>query len=118
MLYLPFQSHQREILLPCFTSEPDIYLLYRCPPSVSVSEILLLISFTVKKRFFTAHNSKHFAKNQRVSSSLYTQYSRYTLSTIGTAGTLKSSRCFRFSRYTLYTWICDVIFCETFYCSH
>ena len=57
-------SHQLKILLACFTSEPNVYRLYRvrrvhtvCRKSFSSSALQL-------KTFVTAHNSKIFAKNQ------------------------------------------------------
>ena len=57
-------SHQLKILLACFTSEPNVYRLYRvrrvhtvCRKSFSSSALQL-------KTFFTAHNLKIFAKNQ------------------------------------------------------
>ena len=62
----------------------------------STQEFPLLISFTVKKKFFTAYDPKKVAENHvKVSdSNLYTQYSRYALSTLGTDGTLLNMTSF------------------------
>ena len=104
-------SHQLKIPVACFTSEWAERT--QCIGNPFPHQLCS------KRRFFRlAYSSKDFAKNHvKVSrSSLYTQYSRYTLSTIGTAAA--HPKAVGASVGTLYTWIYDIIFCQTFCCSH